>query len=712
MGTTHKLKPEVIEFIRKTREEKPTLGCRKIASLVYEKFKVDLSKSSINTIIKNSGLNLPVGRRRKKPRASSGGIPAIKEVIKTAAESVIELSSPKEELLLAPVEEPPTPPVIASPEGAKQSQEIASSPQEETVAPRNDEEESAKEEKPKEEAPVEPMPVAEAPSVDKPTEEPSKEEPKEEKAEAPVEEPPKEEAPKEEVVEPAPAEPVAPEPPKEEPPKEEVPPPVIASLERAKQSQEIASSPQEEAVAPRNDEKNAPQPEAPLEVTAQAAPLTEAVISGVLLLKAVDSLTGGILSISNLIKERFKLDLDYIARDEFLLYAPLFGISLDNFSEPFKEESGIWPLINQHFKNEEIDLYVSQLHDAISLNPQIAKVITQGFQEVCAVKVQISNSDVFYLGPQMHTVYSDGQQIPYDFSLPVFCVREKLKEQIKDPGALCLLTAPGFDNAPKELFDFILSLGDKDNGVSSFSLCGDKLRDLEKIPLEQKRQFKFLFAIWPWQFQRTRKIKLLGKFQSVSLRFPEKQIYAAETEVSLTQSVTGQSVTLRGCAVKFSPREKIALIIVSNFTKEQKKLQDLAESYFSSWPDPLISFESFSSKTELFTYSSESHRLFKFEHLSATTEIKDLFKHYLKGLDSYLRWHIMPAGYEDKEFLWAKSNLYALKAVLTPKGDYLQVAFEIPADYPFLKDLQYTCQRLNESNITFFSDKKVLFLVK
>ena len=598
MGTTHKLKPEVIEFIRKTREEKPTLGCRKIASLVYEKFKVDLSKSSINTIIKNSGLNLPVGRRRKKPRASSGGIPAIKEVIKTAADSVIELSSPKEKFLPAPVEEPPTPPVIASPERAKQSQEIA-------------------------------QPV-----------------------------------------------------------------------------------PSEAKESPRNDEKNAPQPEAPLEVTAKAAPITEAVISGVLLLKAIDYLTGGIHSISNLIKERFKLDLDYIARDEFLLFAALFGISLDNLAETLKEQSGIWPLINQHFKNEEIDLYISQLHDAISLNPQIAKVITQGFQEVRAVKVQISNSDVFYLGPGMHTVYSEGQQIPYDFSLPVFNAREKLKEQIKDAGALCLLTAPGLDSAPKEFFDFILSLGDKENGVSSFSLCGDKLRDLEKIPLEEKKQVNFLFALWPWQYQGERKIKLLGKFQSVALRFPEKEIYAAESEVIITQSVTGQSVTLRGCAVKFAPQERIALIIVSNFTKEQKKLQDLAESYFSSWPDPLISFESFSRKTELFIYSSESQRIFKLEHLSATTEIKDLFKYYLKGLDSYLRWHIMPAGYEDKEFLWAKSNLYDLKAVLTPKGDHLQVTFEIPANYPFLKDLQYTCQRLNENNIAFFGDKKVYFLVK
>jgi len=648
MGTIHKLKPEVIEFILKIRKDKSTLGCRKIASLVYQKFKVDVSKSSINAITKNSGLNMPVGRRRKKSRSPAVGIPPIKEVIKTAADSIIELSSPKEELLSPPQIERPV------------------------------------EEAPKEEpAPAEPTP-----------QEPPKEEPPVEKIpETPAEEPPKEKAPAQ--PKPKPEEPVLPEAEKKvspEPPKEEV----------------VPRPAPEEAPA----EAQRPQPAVPQEVTTQEALPAEATTSGVVLFKAADYLTGGIFAVSNLIKERFKLDFDYIARNEFLLYSAFFSISLDNLNQPFEDNSGIWPLVNSRFKNEEIDLYICQLHDAISLNPQIAKAITQSFQEARGIKVQLSNNDVFYLGPQMHTVYSDAEQIPYDFSLPIFGAREKLKEQLKEGGAVCLLTAPGYDSVPKEFFDFMLALENKDQGLSSFTLYGNKLEDLGKIPAQEKKQYNFLLALWPWQFQGERKIKLLGEFQSAALSFPEREIFVAEAEVSLTQRITGQSVTLRGSAVKFTPQEKIALIILSNFSKEQKKPEELARIYFSSWPDPLLSFEAFSRSRELFTYSADSDRLFKLEHLSATTEIKDLFSYYLKSLDSYLRWHILPPGYEDKEFSWVKSNLYDLKVMLKSKGDCLECVFEPPAGYPCLKDLQYACQHLNQSNIEFFGGKKVLFSAK
>lgn len=68
MGVTHKLKPEVTEFILKQKKDSPALSCRKLADLVLAGFKIEISKSSINAIIKQAGLSGPIGRTPKKKR--------------------------------------------------------------------------------------------------------------------------------------------------------------------------------------------------------------------------------------------------------------------------------------------------------------------------------------------------------------------------------------------------------------------------------------------------------------------------------------------------------------------------------------------------------------------------------------------------------------------------------------------------------------------
>ena len=59
----YKIKPEIRDFILKEARECPRLGCRKLAKLIQEKFGLEVSKSSISAILKEEGLNRPVGRR-------------------------------------------------------------------------------------------------------------------------------------------------------------------------------------------------------------------------------------------------------------------------------------------------------------------------------------------------------------------------------------------------------------------------------------------------------------------------------------------------------------------------------------------------------------------------------------------------------------------------------------------------------------------------
>ena len=63
MGVIHKLKTEVKEFIVEKKRLEPGLSCRTITSLVFDKYKIKLSKSSANSLFKEAGLSMPVGRR-------------------------------------------------------------------------------------------------------------------------------------------------------------------------------------------------------------------------------------------------------------------------------------------------------------------------------------------------------------------------------------------------------------------------------------------------------------------------------------------------------------------------------------------------------------------------------------------------------------------------------------------------------------------------
>lgn len=62
MGVVHKLKKEVIEFVIGQKEMNPSIGCRNLVDVVYNKFNIKISKSSISSVLKQSCLSSPVGR--------------------------------------------------------------------------------------------------------------------------------------------------------------------------------------------------------------------------------------------------------------------------------------------------------------------------------------------------------------------------------------------------------------------------------------------------------------------------------------------------------------------------------------------------------------------------------------------------------------------------------------------------------------------------
>src|ERR1044071_9307060 len=71
MGVIYKLKENVIDYIVQTKKENSQISCRQLAKAASDKFQVDISKSSVNSVIKVARLSSPIGRRAARNVQSS-----------------------------------------------------------------------------------------------------------------------------------------------------------------------------------------------------------------------------------------------------------------------------------------------------------------------------------------------------------------------------------------------------------------------------------------------------------------------------------------------------------------------------------------------------------------------------------------------------------------------------------------------------------------
>jgi hypothetical protein len=642
MGVVYKLQPEIRDFILEKKKAEPGIGCRQLAVLILDKFKIEISKSSVNAIIKSAGLSMPVGRRQKKKRRSLGSMGFPLEIkpgtpLAVIPEKPVEI--PVEEPTLPPVEEkPPIAPLIVLPE----EPEIKPAPKEPTVP-----------------AVKEPAEVV----VEQPMEkviEPEKEEPPKETEETPVKEVPAEKPP--------------------EPPAEEA---ILAPVDKS--VEKLITTPS-------------------FEIYTET--LSEQPCTGAILLKAAECLIGGSQHVTALIKNRLaRRDEDILSLTESLIYLPLFEKGIAN-----KEIEDLWALIDRKIPLDSILRYLNELQVVNTLLPKISETVSKACQDIRCLKAILSDGNAFYLDGQLYSVWSS-PHVPYDFATTIYKIKSYLNVYFGRNLPFILGMAPGYDTPSKEYFDFMSSLETIDNNIEQIVLYGNSFEEIETILTPKNQKHFFIFGLWPWQFTMYRKVNSVGEFRKFTFEALKEEYYIADIEIELLQPKTQQAVTLRGCTLKKSLNEKIKLIVLSNLSVEQAKSEELVNTYFNHWPNLEETFQDFSRKIELFTYTAASQRFFSTQSLGsseeATQDLKKIFSYYLRALDLYVKWHFLPSGYEDKDFPTIKENFYDLKAQITTQKEQILVTFQPPAGYAFLKDLQYACRRVNEREVISPESKRL-----
>jgi len=635
MGVAHKVKPEIRDFVLEQKNKNPSLSCRKLTALILDSFKAELSKSSINTIIKEAGLSAPVGRTPKKKR---------RHIDMPRLPVLLEDKVGKATITF---------PVIANPVPSEAKEPPTAFTSE---APRNDNEEAEKE------AEKEVLRQREEEEIAKKAEEEKWAKLAEEERRG------KEERLAEEAQEEA-----------EKKAKEEEQRIKFAQLEEEKRAKEEAARKEQEA------------PKLSAEFSSDK--ISQIENSGIILLKAVDYCIGASKLIAAAIKHRLpQAEGNFEDLVEDLIYLPLLQGKIDQ------------PTVDKLSGNLE------KIENIKVMSLDISRIITSSLQEARCVKVIISDGANLYLDASMYSAWSS-PHIPYDFASPLSSLKKHINKYFHENSALVIFNAPGYDMPSPEFFNFFGALDGKGNQITNLVIYGNKFEELEVLPVTHVQKRFFVFGVWPWQFTECRKVKSIGEFRSFRIEGEERNLYIADIEMELRHPNLGKKMSFYGCALKTSLNEKTRLIILSNYTPEIKKSEELVSIYFNHWPNLEETFQDYSRKIELFTYTANSQRYFSAENINLglgdITTIKDLFGAYLSALDAYARWHLLPAGYENKEFVVIKERFYNLIAELSNKKEGCLAKFILPPGYPFEKDLSYLCRRINEKEVILSNGLKL-----
>ncbi|MCM8799612.1 MAG: hypothetical protein NC900_02620 [Candidatus Omnitrophica bacterium] len=419
---------------------------------------------------------------------------------------------------------------------------------------------------------------------------------------------------------------------------------------------------------------------------------------GAFLLKGVETLFGGVSLISDYSKRHLPKYQENESLTEALLYKNLF-------EENLALNSGLWKLIGKIYHPQVLSEYLIDLQGLKELKTILASLFLGLLEEVLFLKLTFMQG-AFYIDSQFYTLWSQ-PHIPYDFSLTLNKTKTYINKIQQKDAPLILFTAPGYETIPKDWFNFLLTLK-QNSPLLNISLFNSQLKEIESIEFFPEKKISVIFGLWPWQYNKYRKIEYLTEFKPFIFKELKKEFYFAQITIKLTQHQLNQSVTLKGFALKKDFSGPVELVILSN---QEDFSQLIINQYISKWPNLEETFQDFSKKIERFSYDLNSRQSFPYkEIISVEEDLSIFFKNYLGFLDRYLVWYFLPQEYRKFDFSLLFKRFYFLRAKIKKTKTNLFIKFMPPKDYPYLKDLTYLTRRLNEKEIFLSQERRLLFI--
>jgi len=416
-------------------------------------------------------------------------------------------------------------------------------------------------------------------------------------------------------------------------------------------------------------------------LTAPAPKPKQSLYSGVAIFKAADSMFGGCFHISEAIK-RLSADPDALIKTEGLFEAQvtkaLLGLPVS------------WP-----------QSFAGSLNRNSNLLSEVGEVLKSISRLAVCVKAVAASGKEFYLDSRLHTLWQSSGPAAA-LSCPAYNLEQRLEEYAVGGRPFVLFFAPGFHRPLADFFDFLKSFSVGENGFSEFILYAAGSKEIKRIKAASGCSRQLIFGIWPWQFKGAIELKVAQDCRQLDFAPPGKQFFLSPASVRLAQETGGAVFDFSGCLLKTGLEEKTGLLILSNVQGSGADYEAMARSYLECWPAPADSFQAFSRRIEA---SAQKKNLpeKKYEDIFVAEQpaqsIDYLLDNYLKILELYVKEYFLPHKYSQESQSAIKDRFYLFELALKKTKDALSVKFNLPPDAPSLKDIDYTCNKVNASRI-------------
>ena len=733
MGVPYKLDIEIVKFIIDQKQANPKLGCRSFVDLIRAKFDLTVSKSTVNSVVKEAGLSKRVGRPATRPSrlitAPKPKTPKIekqpvrpKETYRALPKQIIAFPiKKKEEQLIPPKPKPKTeiPKEVPAPKEQKpiilpEKIEPVKKPEIPKEIKVEKQKKEIKPEPPKPETPR-PIPKLESPKKEEPKEipkpsakpkpeTPEKEKPKEIPKPSPKPEPkkPKEEKPK--------------EPPKKEPPKKEEPEKLLPE----------ESIPEPAKV--REIKKEDPLRE--IEKFLQPVDIKEDEVfdsMGAFFLKAAELEISKTSILGNIAREVIpKIDiLGSEIKSNMLLYLPAFGI--ENVEALSSYDMQGLRIFSNSLASQDYAQAVSFLQD-FKMKEQISARLydecDKNFKEVNHFKFILKDGTIFYVDARLKSIWQE-TNIPDNFSVCLNKAKSYIEERFiqifsKDIQPILLFNVPSFRSFSPMVSEFIQAFEDiPEKRIKEIGVFASGNRELEDYRNIVPAKRAFVFGFWPWQ-QQTKEFLKAGVGVVRDLYFPElaRKIYYAESSVEFPKD---SEINLKLIFLKNSAFSSPRMGLLTNIQDQSMETEDVIKLYLNRWPNFEDTFQDLMSSSERLTYRGFVYPVFdeekepKKEKLyiqpESPNQLDECLKALFVNLSTASQRHFFPYGYKFADVSTMRERFYSLPGKLKRKDKNFYISLLPPKDYPYSNDLFYAVRRINESDIRDIFGCKIWFKV-
>lgn len=343
------------------------------------------------------------------------------------------------------------------------------------------------------------------------------------------------------------------------------------------------------------------------------------------------------------------------------------------------QECGIWFL-------KAAELCLGEIGQAQAAVPQLFSELVSRSAEVLALKFILEDNSFFFLDAGCHSIWTT-ERIPERLSVGLHNAKAYINERIlSSRQPLILQAAPGFDTPTPALLNFIDAFQAEKPGkaIRSIELYSADNLLIDTIKLDQRQEKRyFIIGLWPWQY-KNRDFGLTHRLLSIKATNDSKK-----------------------------------LDIITNLELDKQSDHELTGHYLTRWPNLELGYQDFLEEIGHFIRSPKTQVRDKCPILPNNGEgltYEQLLSFWRLILNNYCQRHFFPLSYQDMDFLVLQERFYHLKCTtnintsdkLSLRGSdsdrsnlksVFQVTLLPPRDFPYFKDLQYACQRVNEADI-------------